>query len=62
MNKDDIRTFRGKLEVVIDRVRTEIAAGATRDDLASRVYTSDLDWPLAAVRIQNVFDELTAAQ
>ena len=62
MSKDDIRTFRGKLEVVIDRVRGEIASGATREDIASRVDTSDLDWPLAPVRIQNVFDELTAAR
>ena len=62
LTKADIRTFRGKLETVIDRVRGEIAAGARRDDVASRVDTADLDWPLAPVRIQNVFDELTAAQ
>ena len=60
LTKADVRTFRGKLETVIDRVRDEIAAGATRDDIASRVDTADLDWPLAPVRIHNVFDELTA--
>ena len=42
-------------------MRTEIAAGATRDDIASRVDTSDLDWPVTPVRIQGVYDELTAA-
>ena len=62
LTKADIRMFRGKLETVIDRVRGEIAAGATRNDIASRVDTADLDWPLAPVRFQNVFDELTAAQ
>ena len=62
LTKADIRTFRAKLETVIDRVSGEIAAGATRDDIASRVDTADLDWPLAPVRLQNVFDELTAAQ
>ena len=62
LTKADVRTFRGKLETVIDRVRAEIAAGATRDDIASRVDTSDLDWPLAPVRIRNVFDELISAQ
>ena len=61
MTRADIRTFRTKLETVINRVREEIANGATRADIASRVDTSDLDWPLAPVRIQNVFDELTAA-
>ena len=58
LSKDDIRIFRSKLEMVIDRVRAEVAAGATRADIASRVETTDLDWPLAAVRIQNVFDEV----
>ena len=62
LTKADIRAFRSKLETVIDRVRAEIAAGATRDDIASRVDTADLDWPLAPVRFQNVFDELTGAQ
>ena len=62
LTKADVRTFRGKLETVIDRVSAEIAAGATRDDIGSRVDTADLDWPLAPVRIRNVFDELTSAQ
>ena len=62
LTKADVRTFRGKLETVIDRVGREIAAGTTRNDIASRVDTADLDWPLAPVRIRNVFDELTAAQ
>jgi glyoxylase-like metal-dependent hydrolase (beta-lactamase superfamily II) len=62
LTKADVRTFRGKMETVIDRVRAEIAVGATRDDIGSRVDTADLDWPLAPSRIRNVFDELTAAQ
>ena len=59
MTKADVRAFRGKLETVIDRVRTEIAAGATRDDIGSRVDTRDLDWPLGQGAIRNVFDEVT---
>jgi hypothetical protein len=43
-------------------VRAEVAAGATRDDIASRVETADLDWPLASARIQNVFDEVSTAR
>jgi glyoxylase-like metal-dependent hydrolase (beta-lactamase superfamily II) len=61
LSKDDVRTFRTKLETVLDRVRREIADGATRDNIASRVDTTDLDWPLAPIRIQGVFDELTGA-
>jgi glyoxylase-like metal-dependent hydrolase (beta-lactamase superfamily II) len=62
LTKDDIRTFRSKLATVIDRVRAAIAAGATRDDIAARVDTEDLEWPLAPVRIRDAFDELTAAR
>ena len=60
LTKDDVRTFRNKLETVLDRVRGQIEDGATRDDIASRVDTNDLGWPLAPVRIQDVYDELTA--
>ncbi len=60
LTKDDVRTFRNKLETVVDRVRGQIEAGATRDNIASRVDTADLGWPLAPVRIQDVYDELTA--
>ena len=60
LTKDDVRTFRAKLETFLDRVRAEIAAGATREDIASRVDTADLEWPLAPTRIQGVYDELTA--
>lgn len=42
MTRADVRTFRTKLETVINRVREEIANGATRADIASRVDTSDL--------------------
>ncbi|MDH3208190.1 MAG: MBL fold metallo-hydrolase [Gemmatimonadota bacterium] len=62
LTKNDVRAFRAKMETVIDRVRTEIASGATREDIASRVATSDLDWPLAPVRLQDAYDELTAAR
>ena len=62
LTKDDVRTFRRKLVTVLDRVRNQIESGTSRDDIASRVDTDDLGWPLAPVRIQGVFDELTAAR
>jgi glyoxylase-like metal-dependent hydrolase (beta-lactamase superfamily II) len=60
LTKADVRTFRDNVETVLDRVRTEISNGATRNNIASRVDTEDLGWPLAPVRIEGVFDELTA--
>ena len=62
LTKDDVRTFRNNIETVLDRVRDEIRNGVTRDDIASRVDTNDLGWPLAPVRIEGVYDELMAAQ
>ena len=60
LTKEDIRTFRAKLETVLDRVQDEIAAGTTRDNIASRIDTADLGWPLSPDRIQDVYDELTS--
>ncbi len=60
--KDDVRMFRDKLQTLLARVRQQLAAGATRDDIASRVETTDLGWPLTPVRIQGVYDELTAGR
>lgn len=62
LTKDDVRAFRARLETVIDRVRAAIVQGATRDDVASRVDTEDLGWPLAPVRIRDAYDELMAVR
>ncbi|HIE92778.1 MAG TPA: MBL fold metallo-hydrolase, partial [Acidobacteria bacterium] len=62
LSRTEVRTFRNNMETVIARVAEEIRDGATRENIASRVDTSDLGWPLAPVRFQNVFDELTGAR
>ena len=62
LSKAEVRTFRNNMETVIARVAAEIRGGATRETIAARVDTSDLGWPLAPVRFQNVFDELTGAR
>lgn len=62
LSKSDVRDFRRKLEVLIERVQSEIRTGATRDDIVPRVDTDDLDWPLAPVRILDAYDELTASR
>jgi cyclase len=62
LTKADVRDFRAKMETVIDRVREAIASGVTRDEIAESVNTSDLDWPLAPVRLRDAYDELTAAR
>ena len=59
LTKNEVRTFRRNLQTVLDRVQGQIEAGATRDDIADRVDTNDLGWPLAPTRLQDVYDELT---
>jgi hypothetical protein len=62
LSKAEVRTFRNNMETVIARVAAEIRGGATRENIAARVDTSDLGWPLAPIRFQHVFDELTGAR
>lgn len=62
LGKAEIRDFRAKLETVIDHVRAAVAAGATRQDIASRVNASELGWSLPAVRLQDAFDEIAAGR
>ena len=59
LTKNEVRIFRRNLQTVLDRVEEQIEAGATRDNIATRVDTNDLGWPLAPTRIQDVYDELT---
>ena len=59
LTKADVRTFRLNLQTFLDRVESEIDAGTTRDDIASRIETSDLGWPLTPARIEGAYDELT---
>lgn len=62
LGKEDIRTFRAKLETLVDRIQAEIAAGATREDIVSRVDATDLGWPLPEARLRDAYDELAAAR
>ena len=59
LTRNEVRIFRRNLQTVLDRVAEQIEAGATRDNIATRVDTNDLGWPLAPTRIQDVYDELT---
>jgi len=58
LRKADIRIFKGKFEQLISRMEVLIESGANRDDIADRLDIEDLNWPLAAGRIQAIYDEL----
>ena len=43
-------------------MRAAIDGGATRDNIVSRVDTSDLDWPFRPTALQAFYDEVVAVQ
>ena len=58
--KSDIRVFRGKFDQLLTRIRTHLDNGVGRDNIVDELDIEDLDWPLAAERIQSIYDELSA--
>ena len=62
LTKDEVRTFRDRMQTLQDRMRAAIDGGATRDNIVSRVETTDLDWPFRPAALQAFYDEVIAAQ
>jgi glyoxylase-like metal-dependent hydrolase (beta-lactamase superfamily II) len=58
MRKADIRIFRSKFDALVSRINILIDSGTSRDAIASALDIEDLNWPLAADRIQAIYDEL----
>ena len=62
LTKDDVRTFRDRMQTLRERMTEAIDAGVARGDVASRVDTADLHWPLAPAALQAFYDEVEASQ
>ena len=62
LTKDEVRTFRSRMQILQERMRAAIADGASRDDIPTRVNTTDLDWPFRPSALQAFYDEVVAAQ
>ena len=62
LTKDEVRTFRDRMQILQDRMRAAVDGGATRDNIVSRVETTDLDWPFRPAALQAFYDEVIAAQ
>ncbi len=62
LTKDEVRTFRNRMQTLQDRMRSAVADGASRDDIPNRVNTADLDWPFRPAALQAFYDEVVAAQ
>ena len=59
LRKADVRVFRSKFDQLLTRVQILIDEGVTRDSIVSEIDIADLNWPMPATRIEQIYDELT---
>ena len=59
MTKSDVRAFRQRFQTLLDRMHNLIESGVSRDAIADRLQTDDLDWPFRPAAVQALYDELT---
>ncbi len=62
LGRDEVRTFRDRMQALVDRMRAAVAAGVSREDVPGRVETGDLDWPFRPGALQALYDEVAADQ
>ena len=62
LGRDEVRTFRDRMQALVDRMRAAVEAGVSREDVADRVETADLDWPFRPAALQALYDEVAADQ
>ena len=62
LGRDEVRTFRDRMQALVDRMRAAIEAGVSRDDVPNRVETADLDWPFRPAALQAFYDEVASDQ
>ncbi len=58
LSRDDVVAFRGKFQTLLDRVSRLIDEGVPKEEVAERLDTSDLGWPLAPARVEALFEEM----
>lgn len=62
LGRDEVRTFRDRMQSLQERMRAAIEAGISREDIAEHVDTTDLDWPFRPAALQAFYDEVAAAR
>ena len=60
LGRDEVRTFRDRMQTLADRMRAAIEAGVSREDVPNRVETADLDWPFRPAALRAFYDEVVA--
>ena len=59
LTKDQVRTFRNKMQTLNDRMAALIRAGGKKTDIATRIKLDDLEWPFQPDALYQLFDELS---
>ena len=59
LTKDQVRTFRNKMQTLNDRMAALIKAGGKKTDIATRIKLDDLEWPFQPDALYPLFDELS---
>ncbi len=62
LTKDEVRTFRDRLQTLRARMTDLIEAGVRRDDVAARMKTDDLNWPFRPGALEAFYDEVVASR
>lgn len=57
LRKDDVRLFRQGLVTLRQRMTDLVRSGATKDALAGKLKTDDLNWPFPQDRLNELWDE-----
>jgi cyclase len=60
MTRADVQAYKAKWDTFMARARAAVAAGATRDTLATQVKQDDLGWSFNAGFFASLYDELQA--
>jgi glyoxylase-like metal-dependent hydrolase (beta-lactamase superfamily II) len=59
LTKDDVRTFRNKMQTLNERMAALIKTGGKKADIAAKIKLDDLNWPFQPDALYGLFDELT---
>ena len=59
LTKDQVRTFRNKMQTLNERMADFVRGGGTKQDIATRIKVDDLDWPFPSGALDGLFDELS---
>ena len=60
LSKDDVRTYRRKLETLRQRMTDAIKSGMPKGDVGTRLDLADLGWPFPQARLDALYDEVNA--